>query len=382
MSGNRLTIFDTTLRDGEQAPGFSLRIDEKLKLARQLRALGRGHHRGGVPDCVRGGCRGGPHGRHPRPGRSIAALARCRAEGHRARRLGAHAGAATAHPRLHRHVGSAPRAQAAHDARGVPARRHDRGPARAAIHRRRAVLGGGRDAQRSGFPVAGRRSGDPVGRRRRSTFPIPSATRRRTRSRDFFAAIINRVPSSDQVTFSAHCHDDLGLAVGEHACGAHRRRAPGRVHDQRHRRARRQRVARGGRDGHSGARRIACRSRPASTRRRSIASSQLLTALTGEGVQANKAIVGPQRVRARSRHPPGRHAEGSPHLRNHAARRGRRPAGDAGARQAFRPSCRAAPLRADRLHARQGHARCRSIAPSSRMRTARRSSAIAISRPS
>ena len=38
--GNRLTIFDTTLRDGEQAPGFSLRIDEKLKLARQLRTLG------------------------------------------------------------------------------------------------------------------------------------------------------------------------------------------------------------------------------------------------------------------------------------------------------------------------------------------------------
>src|SRR6188472_862231 len=40
MSGNRLTIFDTTLRDGEQAPGFSLRIDEKLKLARQLTKLG------------------------------------------------------------------------------------------------------------------------------------------------------------------------------------------------------------------------------------------------------------------------------------------------------------------------------------------------------
>src|SRR5258705_6570281 len=40
MSGNRLTIFDTTLRDGEQAPGFSLRTDEKLALARQLRTLG------------------------------------------------------------------------------------------------------------------------------------------------------------------------------------------------------------------------------------------------------------------------------------------------------------------------------------------------------
>ena len=33
-------IFDTTLRDGEQAPGFSLRPAEKLRLARQLDALG------------------------------------------------------------------------------------------------------------------------------------------------------------------------------------------------------------------------------------------------------------------------------------------------------------------------------------------------------
>src|SRR5215211_3113137 len=33
-------IFDTTLRDGEQAPGFSLRVSEKLRLARQLDALG------------------------------------------------------------------------------------------------------------------------------------------------------------------------------------------------------------------------------------------------------------------------------------------------------------------------------------------------------
>src|SRR5918993_1971389 len=40
MSSNRITIFDTTLRDGEQAPGFSMRTDEKLKMARQLAALG------------------------------------------------------------------------------------------------------------------------------------------------------------------------------------------------------------------------------------------------------------------------------------------------------------------------------------------------------
>src|SRR3982750_836964 len=40
MSADRLTAFDTTLRDGEQAPGFSLRIAEKLNLAHQLTALG------------------------------------------------------------------------------------------------------------------------------------------------------------------------------------------------------------------------------------------------------------------------------------------------------------------------------------------------------
>ena len=37
---DRLVIFDTTLRDGEQAPGFSMRIEEKLRLARQLETLG------------------------------------------------------------------------------------------------------------------------------------------------------------------------------------------------------------------------------------------------------------------------------------------------------------------------------------------------------
>jgi 2-isopropylmalate synthase len=36
---NRVVIFDTTLRDGEQAPGFSMNTVEKLELARQLARL-------------------------------------------------------------------------------------------------------------------------------------------------------------------------------------------------------------------------------------------------------------------------------------------------------------------------------------------------------
>src|SRR5436305_6272715 len=36
----RIRIFDTTLRDGEQSPGCSMNLDEKIRLARQLQTLG------------------------------------------------------------------------------------------------------------------------------------------------------------------------------------------------------------------------------------------------------------------------------------------------------------------------------------------------------
>ncbi len=37
---DRVHIFDTTLRDGEQSPGFSMNVEEKLRMARQLEELG------------------------------------------------------------------------------------------------------------------------------------------------------------------------------------------------------------------------------------------------------------------------------------------------------------------------------------------------------
>src|SRR5262249_46460120 len=36
----KLIVFDTTLRDGEQAPGFSMRVEEKVRLALALESLG------------------------------------------------------------------------------------------------------------------------------------------------------------------------------------------------------------------------------------------------------------------------------------------------------------------------------------------------------
>jgi 2-isopropylmalate synthase len=37
---NRVIIFDTTLRDGEQSPGASMNLEEKLRIAKVLEELG------------------------------------------------------------------------------------------------------------------------------------------------------------------------------------------------------------------------------------------------------------------------------------------------------------------------------------------------------
>ena len=40
MKDSRVRFFDTTLRDGEQAPGYSMTLEEKLRMAKQLERLG------------------------------------------------------------------------------------------------------------------------------------------------------------------------------------------------------------------------------------------------------------------------------------------------------------------------------------------------------
>src|SRR5712691_8928528 len=40
MKSERVRIFDTTLRDGEQSPGCSMNLKEKVRLARKLQSLG------------------------------------------------------------------------------------------------------------------------------------------------------------------------------------------------------------------------------------------------------------------------------------------------------------------------------------------------------
>src|SRR5689334_6504515 len=70
-------VFDTTLRDGEQAPGNSLTAEEKLRLARQLDALGVDVIEAGFPAASDGDFRSVREVATELSRPVVAALARC-----------------------------------------------------------------------------------------------------------------------------------------------------------------------------------------------------------------------------------------------------------------------------------------------------------------
>ena len=77
MATTDVVIFDTTLRDGEQAPGNSLSPEEKLRLARQLDALGVDVMEAGFPAASEGDYRSVREIASELTRPVIAALARC-----------------------------------------------------------------------------------------------------------------------------------------------------------------------------------------------------------------------------------------------------------------------------------------------------------------
>ena len=80
METTRITIFDTTLRDGEQSPGCSMNLTEKLRLARQIDLLGADVIEAGFPIASQGDYEAVEAIAHEIRRPRIAALARCRQE--------------------------------------------------------------------------------------------------------------------------------------------------------------------------------------------------------------------------------------------------------------------------------------------------------------
>jgi 2-isopropylmalate synthase len=74
---NRVTIFDTTLRDGEQSPGCSMNVAEKLRMARKLVELGVDVLEAGFPIASEGDFEAVEAVSREFPEERIAGLARC-----------------------------------------------------------------------------------------------------------------------------------------------------------------------------------------------------------------------------------------------------------------------------------------------------------------
>jgi 2-isopropylmalate synthase len=290
MSANRLTIFDTTLRDGEQAPGFSMRIDEKLKLARQLATLGVDVIEAGFPIASEADAEAVRIIATQVHGPVIAGLARCHpADIDRAgeslrpaprRRI--HVFIATSDLHLERKLRMT--REACLDA------------AVAAIHRARRytddVQFSAEDATRSDFDFLCRVIQEVISAGC-TTVNLPDTVGYSTPDEigAFFRAVLSSVPNAGHATFSAHCHDDLGLAVANTLAAVTNgaRQVECTINGI------------GERAGNASLEEIVMATRvradilPYATSinpKEIYPSSQLLTAVTGEAVQANKAIVG------------------------------------------------------------------------------------------
>jgi 2-isopropylmalate synthase len=286
----RIVVFDTTLRDGEQAPGFSMDVPAKLALARALDALGVDIIEAGFPIASPADSEATRQiaGAVRRP--VIAALARCREldidEAARAlqpaERSRIHTFLATSDLHLERKlritrescleqiVGGVSRARRFTDDVEFSAEDATRSDRDFLCRVVEAAIQAG--ATTINLP-------DTVG------YGTPDDTR------EFFEEIRRRVPNSDKAVFSTHCHDDLGLAVANSLAAVQGgvRQIECTVNGI------------GERAGNASLEEIvmACRVRrdrlPYDTSIRSellFETSQLLSKLTDEAVQSNKAIVG------------------------------------------------------------------------------------------
>ena len=80
---NRVYIFDTTLRDGEQSPGCSMTVPEKLRMAHKLVELGVDILEAGFPIASEGDFEAVDAISREFPWVQVAALARAATAGHR-----------------------------------------------------------------------------------------------------------------------------------------------------------------------------------------------------------------------------------------------------------------------------------------------------------
>ena len=212
---DRIVIFDTTLRDGEQSPGATMTCPTRSTMSRALDELGVDIIEAGFP-IASAAISKPSHELAKCAGRSSAALARCRSEDidEPARAL---AGPTDADPHVHRHV-------ALHLKRKLqiePRRVLEAWSASDARAGSPTMWSGRPRTRRAPIPTSSAGSSRPSIEAGATTVNIPDTVGYTTPEEDpaLIEMIRERVPNADQAMFSAHCHDDLGLAVANRLAG-------------------------------------------------------------------------------------------------------------------------------------------------------------------
>ena len=289
-NSNRVRIFDTTLRDGEQAPGFTMNGEEKLQMAQQLEKLGVDTIEAGFAAASPGDFESVREIGHTLKGPMVVSLARTNAEDIDS---AAEALKGSFNWGIHTFIASSPlhmKYKLKMDPEMVVE------SAVRAVERAKGytdnVEFSPEDATRSEPEFLVHLLSEAV-RAGATTLNIPDTVGYTTPTEfyELITRLMNEVYNADKVTFSVHCHNDLGLAVANSlaACRAGARQVECTINGI------------GERAGNASVEEIvmALKTRhqfygmeTGINSEHIYQSSRLLTQLTGMAVQANKAIVG------------------------------------------------------------------------------------------
>lgn len=285
-----ITIFDTSLRDGEQSPGCSMTAPQKLRFAHALAELGVDVIETGFPNSSEADVNATRAIAREIRTSTLAGLARCHVGDIEAC---AKALQDAAHPRIHVFISTSP-LHREHKLNLNKEQVVERAVMAVELARKYVddVEFSAEDALRTEpeFLVEICSAAIAAGAR---TLNIPDTVGYTTPQeiRSLFEYLKQNVRGADQVVFSAHCHNDLGLAVANSlaAIEGGARQVECTINGI------------GERAGNCAMEELvmALRVRPeyygAQTRidtRRLVPTSHLLTRITGMAVQRNKAIVG------------------------------------------------------------------------------------------
>ncbi len=215
---HRVFIFDTTLRDGEQSPGASMNIEEKVRIAKTLEAMGVDVIEAGFPIASNGDFRAVNEIAQCVTDSVVCALAR---SGRRDIDRAAEALKPAAQPRIHTFIATSPlHMKFKLQMEPEDVYQHVVDSVSYARNFTDQVDWSPEDGTRSEHDFLCRcveaaiKAGatcinlpDTVG------YAVPEEFG------GLIGMLIERVPNSDKVIFSTHCHNDLGLAVANSLAG-------------------------------------------------------------------------------------------------------------------------------------------------------------------